>query len=465
LQPCDVGVFGPLASSWKAEVNHASTSNIIITKFNFLEYYHNARSRAMTPGTIISAFRKTGICPFDPDIIEDEAFAPSLNTTTQAAMPIPATLPPFVEWVDDNSNEPENQSAGTSTTLSQPTFIIHNFPQPLRANASRTSYLIQYEKLRTFALQAKAQMEADYAIKRLMEAENERLRQIIHTKKRERRERRDGGSAARHMTGEEMMEELAKADWEVQMRDVFEEAKPHFKQLRRAIQTYEKEVVEQAKRAERQRQTALKDGEREKQKALKTTFTFVCKRVAQLQKAAQRELTQLQKEMEMAEKRAVAQGKRDAAAKKRADLDTKRALARQKKEAVQTARQQRQLQQVEVSISRSRQYEHSRNSPQSVSPPATPKPPQARPRPRIIMRKPPTLPDIEPSNESRPMESNVVNSPLAGQPVLTLDMSEVARKDDESTPGYSSQADLEPQPNDATILAVRRSARRAAVTV
>jgi hypothetical protein len=93
LQPCDVGVFGPLAACWKAEVNAASREGIKITKHNILEYYHKACSRAFTATTIQAAFRKTGIWPLDPSVIEDAAFEPALNTMTQAAQPIPATIP------------------------------------------------------------------------------------------------------------------------------------------------------------------------------------------------------------------------------------------------------------------------------------------------------------------------------------------------------------------------------------
>ncbi|KIJ66195.1 hypothetical protein HYDPIDRAFT_46350, partial [Hydnomerulius pinastri MD-312] len=96
LQPCDVGVFGPLASSWKSEVNLASRQYIKITKTNFLQYYHNARSQAFKEETIRAAFRKTGIWPVDPSVIEESAFAPSLNTTTQASQPVPATIPDIV---------------------------------------------------------------------------------------------------------------------------------------------------------------------------------------------------------------------------------------------------------------------------------------------------------------------------------------------------------------------------------
>ena len=41
LQPCDVGVFGPLSKLWKAQVNKASRANILINKTNLLFYYHD----------------------------------------------------------------------------------------------------------------------------------------------------------------------------------------------------------------------------------------------------------------------------------------------------------------------------------------------------------------------------------------------------------------------------------------
>ncbi|KIL55798.1 hypothetical protein M378DRAFT_188648 [Amanita muscaria Koide BX008] len=93
LQPCDVGVFGPLASCWKAEVLQAARDNTIITKSNLLHFYAKARSRAFKEKTIQAAFQKTGIWPLDPSAIPPEAFAPSQNTTTGAAQPLPAALP------------------------------------------------------------------------------------------------------------------------------------------------------------------------------------------------------------------------------------------------------------------------------------------------------------------------------------------------------------------------------------
>ncbi|KAF9443063.1 CENP-B protein, partial [Macrolepiota fuliginosa MF-IS2] len=65
LQPCDVGVFGPLVTTWKAQVNQCTHSGIPITKTNFLRYYAPAHNKAFKSSTIVSAFCKTGIYPLN----------------------------------------------------------------------------------------------------------------------------------------------------------------------------------------------------------------------------------------------------------------------------------------------------------------------------------------------------------------------------------------------------------------
>ena len=92
VQPCDIGIFGPLAASWKKGATQPSCDEILITKQNLLIYYHNVRDIAFKLTTIISAFAQTGIWPFNWDALSDNAFAPTLNTTTQAAQPISAEL-------------------------------------------------------------------------------------------------------------------------------------------------------------------------------------------------------------------------------------------------------------------------------------------------------------------------------------------------------------------------------------
>ena len=93
LQPCDVGVFGPLSSAWKGLVTELSMENIAINKRNFIHYYSQARKKAFTSEMIKSSWKVTGMHPFNPNAIPKVAFAPALNTTTQPVQPMPAALP------------------------------------------------------------------------------------------------------------------------------------------------------------------------------------------------------------------------------------------------------------------------------------------------------------------------------------------------------------------------------------
>ncbi|THU83787.1 CENP-B protein, partial [Dendrothele bispora CBS 962.96] len=65
LQPCDVGVFAPLAKRWKSLVTSLGHRAVDINKFNLLHYYAIARSQAFKSSTILSAFAKTGISPLN----------------------------------------------------------------------------------------------------------------------------------------------------------------------------------------------------------------------------------------------------------------------------------------------------------------------------------------------------------------------------------------------------------------
>jgi len=140
-----------------------------ITKYNLLQYYHNARERAFSASTIRTAFRKTGIWPFNPSVIEDEAFEPAKNTTTQSAQPVPATLstllvPTPVNMLPTRPNSP-TETANSSTP--SPAYSLANLPHPLHPRASREALLVNNRELYGFAEQCRAQMEADYASMKL----------------------------------------------------------------------------------------------------------------------------------------------------------------------------------------------------------------------------------------------------------------------------------------------------------
>ena len=131
-------------------------TGIMIMKGNLLLYYHKAWTVALKPTTIKSAFRKTGIYPFDHNAIPLSAFKPAKNTTTQAAQPLPAQLPSILvptppatsaATMLTPSTMPATSAAPSSTSLDldvgpgsmeAPTQRYHiEVPPPLLHSASR----------------------------------------------------------------------------------------------------------------------------------------------------------------------------------------------------------------------------------------------------------------------------------------------------------------------------------------
>jgi len=131
LQPCDVGVFGPLASTWKAQVGSVMKASLQgITKNNLLRNYHIARKEAMKVTTIKSTFRKTGIVPFNADILPKEAFAPAKLTTTAAAQIVSMGVPPLLEITAEYPayHRTPSPSRSQSPTSTEPLFFPPSSP-------------------------------------------------------------------------------------------------------------------------------------------------------------------------------------------------------------------------------------------------------------------------------------------------------------------------------------------------
>ena len=62
-------------------------------KNNFLAIYGRAHVRALTPDNIKAAFKKTGVWPFNPDVVTKEMLAPSRETSCEAHLPLPPDDP------------------------------------------------------------------------------------------------------------------------------------------------------------------------------------------------------------------------------------------------------------------------------------------------------------------------------------------------------------------------------------
>ncbi|KAJ5471897.1 hypothetical protein N7539_008466 [Penicillium diatomitis] len=67
LEPCDVGVFGPLKTAYRTQVEQACRAGLgTIGKPHFTYLYDRARKEALTPRNIRSAWSKSGLFPFEP---------------------------------------------------------------------------------------------------------------------------------------------------------------------------------------------------------------------------------------------------------------------------------------------------------------------------------------------------------------------------------------------------------------
>lgn len=87
LQPLDVGIFGPMKIAYNSACGeflraHPGQS---ITRYNICELICKAYSKVNTPSNLIAAFRRTGVCPLNKNVVSSSMLAPSIATNPQAS--------------------------------------------------------------------------------------------------------------------------------------------------------------------------------------------------------------------------------------------------------------------------------------------------------------------------------------------------------------------------------------------
>ncbi|KZT26595.1 hypothetical protein NEOLEDRAFT_1132128 [Neolentinus lepideus HHB14362 ss-1] len=202
---------------------------------------------------------------------------------------LPITVPIIIH-IDTTINTPVNTSTEpaessrkleiSATTINAPhdgapadpypcINTIHAPPKPIMLPIPpRLPYYASRDQLRDQVLDltevikvAYFQAEADHARMVLMERENGRLRQRAFQKEKKKPKRFDT-SGARHMTCDEALDELAKIQWELSMKDVFKEAGPEFRARKAKIEAYKKTLAAEAAAAERVQKAAKKEVQR-----------------------------------------------------------------------------------------------------------------------------------------------------------------------------------------------------------
>jgi hypothetical protein len=282
LQPCDVGVFGPLSQHWKRTVTMSTSQHVAITRQNFLIKYSDAHQGAFTTATITAAWRKTGIYPLDRTALPDSAFAPATSTTTTSSQPIPAELSPIlVPTPTTTPNITPSPSPFTTPALTpvatpvqtptpsvasaaaltadnepaspspEPEVLIERYhietPLRLTAAASRQALVAQNNELRGIIIQAGVVLEQNYAQMKLMDIENERLRVKLFNKIKKKEKSLLVTTDARHMTSEEMLHLLAREEWKRSMKEVYKKLGPVFKLQRKRVTDHMREEAKRRK--------------------------------------------------------------------------------------------------------------------------------------------------------------------------------------------------------------------------
>ena len=125
-QPLDVGVFGPFKNMYNRECATFMQKHpgLCITKYDIVSLTCSPYLKSLSPQNLISAFRKTGICPFDnkailPDetapsaiYVVDDSTAPGTNNTTPTEEPETAHIP-------DQDDGPQTSAEGTQNETTE----------------------------------------------------------------------------------------------------------------------------------------------------------------------------------------------------------------------------------------------------------------------------------------------------------------------------------------------------------
>ncbi|EGO25324.1 hypothetical protein SERLADRAFT_407756 [Serpula lacrymans var. lacrymans S7.9] len=111
--PLDVVVFARVGRSWSSHTNRIAIEGIKIDCYNIVPEYLSIR-HVITPELICTAFKETGIYPFNPNIFTEGDFAPSQVMSTSAHFP--DSYPSDIDTsnksfhTSDGSNESDTES-------------------------------------------------------------------------------------------------------------------------------------------------------------------------------------------------------------------------------------------------------------------------------------------------------------------------------------------------------------------
>jgi len=119
-------IFGLLKTYWTEERdNYERKTGQKVSKTNFLKIYAAAHVRAFTESNIRAAFRKTGLVPFNPNIVTTEMMAPSIETSCEGSLPLVPSTP--IRYINNVFRQLSHPMDGDKTHQSTdtPRYLVH----------------------------------------------------------------------------------------------------------------------------------------------------------------------------------------------------------------------------------------------------------------------------------------------------------------------------------------------------
>jgi len=94
LQPCDVGVFAPLKTAYRDEVERLYRGGLdTVSKEHFTSLYKPARERALTMRNITAGWAASGLFPFNPERVLRHTPKPPVELTVPKANEVVGSCP------------------------------------------------------------------------------------------------------------------------------------------------------------------------------------------------------------------------------------------------------------------------------------------------------------------------------------------------------------------------------------
>ena len=154
LQGLDVVCFARMKEAWKEEIRKFEDLNRSkVTKGDFTEVFGNAFHKAFTAPTILAAFEKTGIHPYNSNVITPRMMKESEPSSSIGSLPIPMSSPvraimaafnahsyTATDLDPDNFRTPPQLSVTEPTTPTTPSSI----PEPIASSSALPEFPSYY---------------------------------------------------------------------------------------------------------------------------------------------------------------------------------------------------------------------------------------------------------------------------------------------------------------------------------